>query len=110
MDFEETGITKEALAPYFAQWASCKAGIQEKYDRKDGSVREDMNEAIGQYETLLGICASAGGTDRRTKLEPLNGEERLQFVKDKVASPFAFVQLDALYTELQKKTARFTVR
>ncbi|GKV67979.1 hypothetical protein NCCP2716_04770 [Sporosarcina sp. NCCP-2716] len=110
MSLEDTKITKERLAPYFEQWASCKPEIQEKYDRKDASVHEDMTDAIGRYEILLGICAMAGGSDRRTRLEPLNGKERLQFVKDKIASPFALIQLDGLYIELQKKAARYTAR
>ena len=43
-------------------------------------------------------------------LLPLNGEERFQFVKDRINSHYAYIQLDALYTETKKKAARLSVR
>ena len=43
-------------------------------------------------------------------LLPLNGEERFEFVKDKIASHYAFVQLDALFTETKKKVARLAIQ
>ena len=48
--------------------------------------------------------------DRKGKvvyiLLPLNGEERFEFVKDKISSHYAHIQLDALFTETKKKVAR----
>ena len=71
-----------------------------------------MEEAIRDYEELL----QRGGEildERKGKmintLLPLNGEERFQFVKDKISSHYAFVQLDALYTETKKKVARLSL-
>ncbi|WJY28566.1 MULTISPECIES: YpoC family protein [Sporosarcina] len=110
MESNRRMVTKERIAPYFEEWRASMPAIQQKYEAKDGTVREDMENAITKYEELLVICSAAGGSDRRTRLVPLNGEERLAFVKDKIISPFALVQLDALYTELQKKTARYTAK
>lgn len=107
MDNSKTIITKEQVMSYFDKWESVKPEIQELYDQKQSKASESMAAAIANYEELLGICAPAGGSDRRTKMEPLNGEERLQFIKDKVVSPFALIQLNLLYTELRKKIARF---
>lgn len=84
-----------------------KPEIQNKYDLKEGAVSGWMNEAISNYEKLLQECSLVSGTDRRTKMEPLNGEERLQFVKAKINSPFALIQLDLLHSELRKKVSRF---
>lgn len=100
-------ITKEHVMPYFDKWDALKPEIQRLYDEKQSSASELMRSAIADYEELLEVCGPAGGSDRRTKMEPLNGEERLQFIKDKVISPFALIQLSLLYTELRKKIARF---
>ena len=71
-----------------------------------------MEIAIRDYEELL----EYGGSEinnRTGKMEalllPLNGEERFQFVKDRIASHYAYIQLDALYTETKKKAARLFV-
>ncbi|WP_432355152.1 YpoC family protein [Sporosarcina sp. A2] len=100
-------VSKDLIMPYFEKWDVLKLEIQRRYDEKEESALEWMAIAIENYEELLKVSAPAGGTDRRTKMEPLNGEERLQFVKDKVISPFALIQLNLLYTELRKKVARF---
>lgn len=102
-------VTKAQVMPYFEKWESLKPGIQQRYDEKQVSAADWMAVAIGNYEELLRVCAPAGGSDRRTKMEPLNGEERLQFIKEKVVSPFALIQLNLLYTELRKKIARFII-
>lgn len=107
MDNSKPTITKDQVMLYFDKWESLKPEIQQGYDRKQSDASESMAIAIANYEELLEVCAPVGGSDRRTKMEPLNGEERLQFIKDKVVSPFALIQLNLLYTELRKKIARF---
>ncbi|WOV85452.1 hypothetical protein PGH26_05820 [Sporosarcina jeotgali] len=107
MDNSKPALSKEEIMPYFDKWEALKPGIQELYDQKQSEASESMAAAIANYEELLEMCAPAGGSDRRTKMEPLNGEERLQFIKNKVVSPFALIQLNLLYTELRKKIARF---
>ena len=69
--------------------------------------------AIENYSELL----EHGGKvvdDRKGKivytLLPLNGEERFEFVKDKISSHYAYIQLDALYTETKKKVARLSIQ
>ncbi|MGG0642776.1 YpoC family protein [Sporosarcina gallistercoris] len=107
MDKSTSVITKEQVMPFFEKWDALKPEIQQLYDEKHSGAAELMRSAIADYEQLLEVCAPAGGSDRRTKMEPLNGEERLQFIKDKVISPFALIQLSLLYMELRKKIARF---
>ena len=72
-----------------------------------------MDVAIDNYNELL----EHGGNefdDRKGKvvytLFPLNGEERFEFVKDKISSHYAYIQLDALFTETKKKVARLSIQ
>ena len=58
------------------------------------TVESKLNERNGKLDTLL---------------LPLNGEERFEFVKDRITSHYAYIQLDALYTETKKKAARLFV-
>lgn len=109
MDNFKPTLSKKQIMPYFDKWESLKPEIQQRYDEKQSSASELMELAIVNYEKLLDACSPVSGSDRRTKMEPLNGEERLQFIKDKVVSPFALIQLSLLYTELKKKLARFII-
>ena len=109
MDTSKLTVSKQLILPYFDKWESLKPVIQQKYDLKESDVQEWMQKAIANYEELLIECAVVSGSNRRTKMEPLNGEERLQFVRTKMNSPFALIQLTLLHTELRKKVARFLI-
>ena len=106
-------IDKEFLGPYFEQWKSVRDQIEAFYDEKDHQAVELMNAAIMNYSELL---EHGGKTfdDRKDKavytLLPLNGEERFEFVKDKISSHYAYIQLDALFTETKKKVARLSIQ
>lgn len=102
-------FSKELLAPHFEKWDLVKEKVEELYSLKDKEAIIFMEHAIRDYEHLL----EYGGSElneRTGKLDalllPLNGEERLQFVKDRITSHYAYIQLDALYTETKKKAAR----
>ena len=113
MPSEVNRIDKELLAPYFDQWETMRDQIESFYDQKDQQAVELMNVAIENYSELL----ENGGKvldDRKGKvvytLLPLNGEERFEFVKDKISSHYAYIQLDALFTETKKKVARLSIQ
>ncbi len=106
-------INKELLAPYFDQWVTVRDQIEVFYDQKDHQAVELMIVAIENYSELL----AHGGkefSDRKGKnvytLMPLNGEERFEFVKEKITSHYAHIQLDALFTETKKKVARLSIQ
>ncbi len=89
-----------------------KEKIEHLYSLKNKEAVTYMEQAILNYIELL----EYGGSElneRTGKLEllllPLNGTERLQFVKDRIASHYAYIQLDALYAETKKKAARLFV-
>ncbi len=113
MPSEVNRINKELLAPYFNKWETVRDQIEAFYDQKDQQAVELMNVAIDNYSELL----EHGGKeldDRKGKvvytLLPLNGEERFEFVKDKISSHYAHIQLDALFTETKKKVARLSIQ
>jgi hypothetical protein len=113
MPSEVNRIDKELLAPYFDQWETVRNQIEALYDKKDHQAVELMNAEIGNYSELL----EHGGKifdERKDKpvytLLPLNGEERFEFVKDKISSHYAYIQLDALFTETKKKVARLSIQ
>src|SRR6185437_11292366 len=106
MTSELKHIEKEFFAPFFSKWETARDDIEMFYNQKDRQAIEMMEEAIENYNELL----EQGGKmfdERKGKtvytLLPLNGKERFEFVKDKISSHYAFVQLDALYTETKKK-------
>ena len=113
MPSEVNPIDKELLTPYFDKWETVREEIETFYQQKDHQAVELMESAIENYNVLL----EQGGSkfdDRKGKvvytLLPLNGEERFEFVKDKIASHYAYIQLDALFTETKKKTARLSIQ
>ena len=113
MPSEVKCINKELLAPYFDQWETVRDQIANFYDQKDHQAVELMKVAIDNYSELLEHGGKVSD-DRRGKvvytLLPLNGEERFEFVKDKILSHYAHVQLDALFTETKKKVARLAIQ
>lgn len=105
-------IEKELFSPYFKKWDANRESIELFYTQKDRQALEMMEEAILAFDELLEL----GGKvldERKGKmvytLEPLNGEERLAFIKAKISSHYAFIQLDALYTETRKKVSRLSI-
>ncbi|WP_438318521.1 YpoC family protein [Sporosarcina sp. FA9] len=107
-----TIINMEQLSPFFEQWDSVKERIEACYTKHDKEAVVLMNEAIYTYMSLL----QAGGktNNQRTGeseyiLLALNGEERIDFIKKRIASHYAYIQLDTLFLESKKKAARYSV-
>lgn len=107
-----TCLMKEQVSPYFEKWTSMKDTIEELYDERSERAIELMTIAIDNYAELL----EYGGkeiNERTGKCEyvflPLNGEERFDFIRTRIKSHYAHVQLDMLYTEVNKKIARILV-
>ncbi len=107
-----SNLTKEYLAPYYEKWESVKDNIEKLYDSRDPEAIRLMEIAINDYTELL----EYGGKEINVRtgkskyvLLPLNGEERFNFIKDRIRSHYAHIQLDALYEETKKKAARLAV-
>ncbi len=83
-----------------------KEKIEEAYEQKDSRAINMMEKAIDNYSAMLGAFLpddSSVHGEITSSIEPLNGKERLQFIRSKITGHFAYVQLDALYTEAMKK-------
>ncbi len=100
-------FSRENIQRFFESWHEWQKEIPQLYEEKDDLVHEKMNEALQNYYDLLKYGEIEAGEP--SILLPLNGEERLAFIKKQQASRYAFIQLDALYDESQKKAARLSI-
>lgn len=105
-------FTKERTAPHFEKWDKVKGEIEKLYAEKNKQAIVLMEQAIADYEELLAY----GGEELNERtgtyepiLLPLNGVERFEFIKKRIQSHYAYVQLNALYDETRKKAARLSV-
>ncbi|MFS0687879.1 YpoC family protein [Sporosarcina sp. 179-K 8C2 HS] len=97
---------KETLYFFWNNWLAMRERIEEAYEQKDPRAIKMMEKAIDNYSAMLSAflpAASSVHRDKTSLIEPLNGKERLQFIRSKITGHFAYVQLDALYTEAMKK-------
>jgi hypothetical protein len=107
-----TRLNKEQLDPYFQWWDSKKEEIEKYYNENNRQAVILMEEAIINYSNLLlegGDEINERNSKTTYRLLPLNGNERFEFIKEKIASHYAFVQLDALFIEVKKKAARLAI-
>lgn len=104
-----TEPTIEDRALLFHQWDTMKDEIKELYAEQDKQAVPLMEQAIARYEQIV---SSKGKTFNKAQqveeyvLDPLNGKERLAFIKARINSHYAYIQLEMLYIELRKKIAR----
>ncbi|WP_432359012.1 YpoC family protein [Sporosarcina sp. UB5] len=95
---------KELLYSYWNNWLDMKENVEEAYKRNDPEVASMMEKAIENYADMIELFSYVNPNgDRIIPVEPLNGEERLEFIREKLMKYHAYVQLDALYTEVLKK-------
>ena len=105
-------LSKEHLAPHYEKWDAVKDKIEILYEARDKEAVRLMEIAINDYTELL----EYGGKEINERtgkskylLLPLNGDERFTFIKERINSHYAHIQLDALYEETKKKAARLAV-
>ena len=105
-------FAKIHTAPHFEKWDAVKDKIKNFYDEKNPEAIKLMEVAINDYAELL----EYGGKelDKKTGetvdlLLPLNGIERFDFIKARINSHYAYIQLNELYDETRKKAARLSV-
>lgn len=105
-------FSKEYLTAHYEKWDAVKEKIERLYDVRDSEAVKLMEIAINDYTKLL----EYGGKELNERtgknkyiLLPLNGDERFNFIKDRINSHYAHIQLDALYEETKKKAARLAV-
>ncbi|MCM3637661.1 hypothetical protein M3152_08000 [Sporosarcina luteola] len=99
------GMDRKALLySCWNNWLDMKERIEEAYKQKSPEAANLIDIAIGNYMEMLGLFMNTESSSIDVSLiEPLNGIERLQYIRTKRAGHFAYVQLDALYSEAMKK-------
>jgi len=95
-------IEKDHVDAWFAQWTTLQTNTNEAHDARDGTAKGLMEEAIQLFEQLV----QAAGDE----VLPINGVERLAFIKAKPGQYACYRQLDELFKETKKRTARLRIQ
>ncbi|KAA0958179.1 YpoC family protein [Planococcus kocurii] len=96
-------LTKEQLEPYFLEWLRITTELANLHEQRSKQTKVTIQEGLELYQRLLSHCRDALQDDG---FEPLNGLERLNFIKTSSRTYAAYRQLDELFTELKKILAR----
>ena len=106
-------ISKEAVDTWYEQWEAQRELIHAAHDRRDKTVTQLMEAGIEHFEQFL-LAASEGNatidSSAEYELLPINGMERLQFVKLRPGQYACYRQLDELYKETKKRCARLRLK
>lgn len=95
-------MTKEKIDEWFAEWALLEAQIHAAHQARNGEAKGLMEEAIRLFERLV---YEAG-----EEVMPINGVERLTFIKTKPGQYACYRQIDELFKETKKRTARLRLQ
>jgi len=95
-------IAKEKMDAWFAEWTELEAEIHTAHDARTGEAKGLMEEAIVLFERLV---QEAGD-----EVLPINGVERLNFIKAKPSQYACYRQLDELFKETKKRAARLRLQ
>ncbi len=107
-------IKKEIVEPFFEGWETLSQQIHEAHDQRNGQADALMNKGIALYEKLV-VTTSINNSANIVPNEdyevlPINGIERLQFIKARPGQYACYRQLDELFRETKKKLARLRVK
>lgn len=102
-------LAKEEVDVWFAQWEELQREIHAAHDKRDGTAQPLMEKGIALFEQfLLDVSDTTEQLDLQQTYEvlPINGAERLQFIKMRPGQYACYRQLDELYKETKKRCAR----
>nr|WP_106784737.1 hypothetical protein [Lysinibacillus timonensis] len=107
-------IQKEVTDPFFSQWDMLSIKIHEAHEQRNGQAKRLMEEGISLFEQLIVQCSSTEEQsitmNNEYEVLPLNGLERLSFIKARPAQYACYRQLDELFKETKKKLARLRIK
>ncbi|RHW39287.1 hypothetical protein D1B33_00075 [Lysinibacillus yapensis] len=107
-------IDKEIVEPFFEQWQNLSAKIYQSHEVRDGQAKSLMEQGIELFERCVVHCSDTSETavSEREEYEvlPINGKERLQFIKARPGQYACYRQLDELFKELKKRLARLRLK
>lgn len=107
-------IAKERVDAWFTEWEALEARIHAAHNARNGEAKELMEEAITLFERFLIASANSSEStfnkDATYEVMPINGTERLAFIKAKPGQYACYRQLDELFKETKKRTARLRLQ
>lgn len=109
----KNALSQEVITPYFEKWEQLSEQIYEAHDKRTGEAAPLMAEGIQLFEQLVINSSISNSTEmisEEYEVLPVNGSERLAFIKSRPGQYACFRQLDELFKEIKKKIARLRVK
>ena len=106
-------ISKERVDEWVAKWESLNTNIFAAHDCRDGSAEGLMQQGIELFEAFI-VEASQSDAEFHINADyeimPINGMERIQFIKARPGQYACYRQLDELFKETKKRCARLRLK
>jgi len=107
-------IAKEIIDPYFEQWNDLSSQIHNAHNLRNGEAQSLMVKGILLFENCILNSSETNSQSINEKEEyevlPINGMERLQFIKMRPGQYACYRQLDELFKEFKKRLARLRIK
>ena len=111
IEVNKDNISKEIVDAWFTQWEALQQEIHAAHEARNGEAKSLMEQGIAHFEKLLvESAASQVSADTDFELYPINGKERLAFIKAKPGQYACYRQLDELFKETKKRAARLRLK
>ena len=111
IEVNKDNISKEIVDAWFAQWEALQQDIHAAHEARNGEAKHLMEQGIAHFEKLLvESAADQVSADDDFELYPINGKERLAFIKAKPGQYACYRQLDELFKETKKRAARLRLK
>lgn len=112
--FRADRIQKELVDAWYTKWEALCEQIHASHEARDGQALQLMEQGIRLFESFI-IEGSAKGENEtihfeQLELMPLNGSERLAFIKMRPSQYACYRQLDELFKETKKRAARLRLK
>ncbi|GLC86998.1 YpoC family protein [Lysinibacillus piscis] len=95
-------LAKEHVEAWFNEWLILEAKIHAAHTARSGEAAVFMQEALIVFQRLL--------IEVGEELLPINGAERLAFIQAKPSQYACYRQLDELFKETKKRSARLRLQ
>ena len=104
-------ISKEIVDAWFVEWEALQEAIHAAHEARNGEAETLMEKGVAHFEKLLvDSAANQVSADADFELYPINGKERLAFIKAKPGQYACYRQLDELFKETKKRAARLRLK
>lgn len=109
MQVNRQKLTNEAVTKWYNDWAILRNQLQMAHKERSNTRKQWTEQGLHHYiQFLLEMSEETiFQADKSYELLPLNGQERLAFIKQAPQLYASFRQLDELYKETKKRCTRF---